>query len=285
MSKLMTADLGSFNIKISNGAIHENRFLLDNDTDIYGADTISYGGNTYFFGKGKFDRTFTKAKKNIEVPLLYGLGKEGVAGNINLILHLPANQMPMKAEIVDRLQGKTFHFNINGNNNSITFDKVGILKEGFSSFYALNKRNEGLIAIIDIGGRTTDVFTFADGKEEQEESIPIGTMNYFADIADKLVGMGQPRELEEIHKLVTRGIIDLKDFEDITNRIYNDMLNSIMFKFPHLNDYNIKLCGGGSEYFLSNYKKTFKKVSMVTNTLTSNVNGAERIGKSKGLDK
>jgi len=285
MSKLITMDIGSFNIKLNNGDIHENRFLLDNETDIFGHEAIKFENNVYFFGKGQFDRKITKAKKNIEVPLLYGLGKAGVAGNINLILHLPANQMPMKSEIIDRLQGKTLSFELNGQANSVTFDKVGILKEGFSSFYALHKRSTGLVAIIDIGGRTTDIFTFSEGREEVESSLPVGTMDYFSDIADNLSGKGEPRVMEEIHKLINNDLIDLKDFEPITDKIFNTMLNSITMKFPNLNDYSIKLCGGGADYFESRFKKVFKKVSQVTNTLTSNVDGAEKIGKAKGLDK
>lgn len=285
MSKLMTIDLGSFNIKLSNGGIYENRFLLDNEGEIFGQDTIEYEGNTYFFGRGQFDRTYAKMDKNIEVPLLFGLGKEGVSGNINSILHLPANQMNMKDQLKDRLQGKTFHFKINGNGRSITFDTVGILKEGFSSFYSLAKRNEGLICIIDIGGRTIDIFTFIDGKLEKEDSIPIGTMNYFSDIADTLIGRGRLTVLEDIHTLLKHNVIDLKDFEDVTAKVSKEILNAIKIKFPNINEYDIKLCGGGAEYFKDSFKKEFRKVSVLNNNLTSNVDGAEKIGKAKGLDK
>lgn len=285
MCRLMTGDLGSFNLKFNSGGIYENRFLIDNERDIFGLDTLEFEGNTYFFGQGHFNMEGLKTNKDILVPLLFGLGKEGVAGNINIILHLPLKEMSRKSIVVELLQGKTFQFKINGNANSITFDKVGVLKEGFSSFYSLPKRNEGLIAMIDIGGRTTDVFTFVDGKQEKEDSISIGTMNYFDKIATKLIGMGQNRNMEEIHKLITKNIIDLKDFEDVTEKVFNEMINELLLKFPHLNDYSIKLCGGGAEYFEKQFKNKFRKVNILSNNMTSNVDGAEKIGKAKGLDK
>lgn len=285
MCKLMTGDLGSFNLKFNSGGVYENRFQMDNERDTFGFDTLEYDGNTYFFGQGHFNMEGLKTNKDTLIPLLFGLGKEGAAGHINIILHLPLREISRKNLIVELLEGNTFEFKINGKANTITFDKVGVLKEGFSSFYSLPRRNEGLIAVIDIGGRTTDVFTFVDGKQEKEDSISIGTMNYFDKIATKLIGMGQNRVMEEIHKLITKKIIDLNDFEDVTEKVFDEMINELLLKFPHLNDYNIKLCGGGAEYFEKQFKNKFKKVSVLANNMTSNVDGAERIGKAKGLDK
>lgn len=284
MGKLLTIDLGSFNIKTSIGGIYENRFILDNEADIFGAETITLDDNTYFFGRGNFDKEFVKAKKEIEVPLLYAIGKESMEGNINIILHLPASQFGLKKEIIERLQGKTFKYKVNGLDHEVTFDKVGVLKEGFSSYYALPKRNEGLIAIIDIGGRTTDVFTFIDGKEEKETSIPIGTMNYFKYISDRLNLIGENRKIEDIHKLISNNLINLEDFEEITIKVFCDIVNEIKIEIENLSDYEIKVCGGGSEYFCLNFKEKFQKVEQIKNSILSNVNGSYFIGKAKGLE-
>lgn len=284
MGKLLTIDLGSFNIKTSTGSIYENRFILDNEADIFGAETITLNDNTYFFGRGNFDKEFVKARKEIEIPLLYAVGKEGMEGNINIILHLPATQFGLKKEIIERLQGKTFTYKVNGIDHEVTFDKVGVLKEGFTSYYALPKRNEGLIAIIDIGGRTTDVFTFIDGKEEKETSVPIGTMNYFKYIADKLNLIGENRKIEDIHKLITNDLINLEDFKEVTMKVSNNIINEIKIEIENLNDYEIKICGGGSEYFLKDFEEKFKKVDKVKDSILSNVNGSYFIGKAKGLE-
>lgn len=284
MNKLSTFDLGSTNIKTNLGGIYENRFILDNESDTFGAETLQFEGNTYFFNRGNFNKEFTKANKEIEIPLLYAIGKDGLEGNINSILHLPASQFAMKQQIIDRLLGKTFKFKVNGIDHEITFDKVGVLKEGFAAFYSLPKRNNGLIAIVDIGGRTTDVFTFVNGKEEKETSIPVGTMNYFKIIADRLNSKGENRKIEDIFKLIDNGLIDLEDYKDTTDSIGSLILNEIKIDIENLKDYEIKLCGGGSEYFTYVFRDTFNKVEQLNNSLLSNVSGSYFIGKAKGLD-
>lgn len=284
---LVTMDIGSFNIKIgSSDEVYENRFIQDNECDP-GSESLEFEGNTYVFGKGKFDLTYAKAFKNIEVPLLYGLGKQNIKGNINLILHLPTSQMGNKPMLVEKLQGHTFKYKVNGERSkSVTIKTLGVLKEGFSSFYALAKRNKGMLCIIDIGGRTIDVFCFIDGVLVKELSIPIGTINYFKKIAEKLTAeTGDLYEVEDIHPLLKHDSLDLSKYSDITDKMFKEVVNA-MKELGSLNNYNIHLCGGGAEFFENNFKVLYgNKVALMDNSLTSNVDGAENIGKAKGLDK
>lgn len=284
-NKLFTLDIGSFNIKVSTGEIFENRFIQDSDSEIFGAETVQYKGKTYFFNKGTFDKTISKTHKNFEIPLLYALGKAGAEGNINIILHLPSSQIAMKNVLVEALKGKTFKFKVNNVEKEVTIDSCGILKEGFSSFYSLAKRNQGLIAIGDIGGRSSDFFFFNNGSLEKEISINIGTMDYFKNIVNSLNNKGQNRKLEDIHKLIANNIIDLEDFTDITNSIAASIINEVKIEVDNLDDYSIKMCGGGSEYFNNIFSRKFKKVELISQNILSNVNGATQIGKAKGLDK
>lgn len=282
--KLGVFDLGSFNIKTNEGIILENRFVMDNESDTFGAEVLSYDGNNYFFGRGEFNKTFSKAHKEIEVPLLYAAAKSEIYGEVNLILHLPSSQMTMKNLIVERLQGKEFNYRVNNIEYKTIFNKVGVLKEGWSSFYSLNKRNEGLIAIMDIGGRTTDIFTFNNGINEDEKSLAIGMMNVFSDIADRLNGQGQNRKLEDIHKLLVNKIIDIEDFQDIIEKYAAKITNEIKVNIENLQDYKIYLTGGGAEYFKEALSDKFK-IEIMKDSLCSNCNGSYNIGKAKGLDK
>lgn len=284
MGKLISADIGSFNIKMGEG-IYENRYVKDNLRDTFGANTLTYDGNTYFFGQGTFNKEGLKTNKDMLIPLLYGLGRQKVSGNINIILHLPPREFARKDKLIGELQGKTFSYQVNGFKSSVTLDKVGILKEGFSSFYSLSRRNDGMIAIIDIGGTTSELFTFIDGVQVSEDSCMYGTIKYFDEIATGLVSKGQNRTVEDIHNLIAKGIIDLKDFEEITDKYYNEIINAFKPKCPNLSDFKIKLCGGGSVYFEKNFKHEFKNVKRLEKSISSNIDGAEKIGKSKGLDK
>lgn len=283
MCKLVTMDLGSFNIKVCTGEdtfIFENRFLLDNNQEIYGAETLTLDNNTYFFNKGNFDKEFCKIKKNIEVSLLYGLAKSGVTGDINLILHLPSSQMALKKELLDRLEGKDFEYICNSKANNIRIKKLGVLKEGFSSFYSLPKR-KGLINVIDIGGRTTDVFSFNDSTLVSEKSLPIGTIQLFSDIADILVGKGENRSMEDIQTLLDNKIISIDTYKETLESYSNRIVNEIKIAIPNLNDGTNYITGGGAEYFTDYLSSEYKKVIEMPNNLYSNVIGAYNIGKAK----
>lgn len=288
MCKLVTVDLGNFNIKISNGKenlIFENRFIEDNNGELFGTEYISFDGNTYVFNRGSFNKELCKTKKNFKVPLLYALSKAEVTGDINLILHLPSSAILGQKEIlVDSLQGKEFEYICNGKQNNIRVKKLGVLKEGFSSFYALPKR-KGLISIIDIGGRSTEIFTFNNGILETESSIATGTMDLFNLIVDKLTNQGQNRKLEDIKKLLDNDIISIGNYEEEIKTITKVLINDIKIYIPNLSDYRILVTGGGAEYFLEAIKEHYKNTDIMQDNLFTNVIGAFQIGKAKKWDK
>lgn len=284
-SILVTADIGSFNIKITGGGIYENRYLMRNNDETMGSNYLTYNGNTYYFGVGEFQGEELKTNKEMLIPLLYGLGRDNISGNINLILHLPPREMSRKQMIIEEFKDKEFNYTVNGKDFTIKIGKVGVLKEGFSSFYSVAKRNEGKLIIFDIGGRTTEVFSFLDGVLEREQSYPLGTIKYFDQIATALIGKGENFTKEKIHRALQDGDIDINDFKDITDEFYDRLINLTKDTFPDLKYYDIKLTGGGSEYLKDNFKKDYKKVAVLPNALTSNVDGAEQIGKAKGFDK
>lgn len=285
MCKLITVDIGSFNIKTSGkGVIGQNRFYKDNSIETFGLDYVKIDNDTYIAG-GDFDKEFIKCKKNIQVPLFYALAKSdiGESSEINLILHLPASQISNKNFLVDMLQNKTFEYIVNGKEYKTTFKKVGVLKEGWTSFYSLKKRNEGLIGIIDIGGRTTDCFSFEDGKLRNEKSINIGMLNIFNDIADRLIANGENRNIEEIHTLLTNDIISIDDYKDILEKYSNKIINDLKLSIPNIKDFKIHLTGGGAVYLIDIFKVNGFKVELMNNTLNSNCEGSYNIGKAKGL--
>lgn len=289
MCKLITGDLGSFNIKIFDGKntnCFENRFIQDNDAELYGTEYISLEDNIYIFNKGNFNKELCKTKKNFKVSLLYGLSKAGVTGDINLILHLPSSSiLGQKDKLVEQLQGKEFEYICDGKQNNIRIKKLGVLKEGFSSFYSLSKRNKGLIAVIDIGGRSTEIFTFSDGQLEKEKSIAIGTMNLFQSITDKLTNAGENRKLEDIQKLLDNNIISIENYSDDIERLSKELTNDVKLDIPNLEDYKIFVTGGGAEYFINSLKNIYKNVDEMQDNLFSNVLGAFEIGKAKGWNK
>lgn len=281
----LVADVGNFNIKLSDGSVLENRFkeVGANDTTI-GANTITFDGTTYIHKLGRFDRNSIKPQKNLIMPLLFALGNAGVSGNINLIMHLPSNQMSMKDEVVSMLEGKDFTFttNIDGveGTKTVTFDKVGVLKEGFSAFFSMPKRNKGRYLIFDIGGRTTEAFAFIDGVCVKEKTFLIGTMKLFDLIADAETGKGYPREMDEIKGLLDDGILNINDYQSIIDDMFKDLKNQAKAEFPNIDEFEVKLCGGGSEFFEEPFKSQYKKVEVLKDKITANVTGGKEIAKA-----
>ena len=109
-------------------------------------------------------------------------------------------------------------------------------------------------------------------------------MNYFKIIADRLNSKGENRKVEDIFKLIDNKLIDLEDYKDTTGSIGSLIINEIKIDVENLKDYEIKLCGGGAEYFIDVFRDSFKKVEQLNNSLLANVNGSHFIGKAKGLD-
>lgn len=286
-NSIASIDVGNFNIKDQDQNIYENRFEINNDDVGVSAETIKFNGNTYFMGRGEFDREYTKIKKNIEIPVLYAIGKniDAYDDEIDLMLQAPANQYVLAKQVYkEKFECKEFEFEVNGVECKIKINKVGVLKEGFAAFYSLDRRNEGLICIIDIGGRSTDIFAFKDGIAIKEISIPKGTLDIFENISDKLIEIGDKRDVEDIQMLLENDVLKIDDFDEILNAAYKEIVNRTKTKF-NINDYRIKMCGGGSEFLFKFFSDNYDNVDIIQDEIFANAIGAYNIGVAKGLGK
>lgn len=284
--KLLTVDLGNFNIKTSENFISENRILMDNERDIFGQETVIYEGNSYFMGVGVFDNEYNKVQKINNTPaLLYAIGKslEPEEEDINLIIGLPVMQIGMKEEMIEKFQEKTFEFMLNGVDRKVNIHKCGVVKESFSAFYSLPQR-KGKIAILDIGGRTTNLLVMENSKEIYSNTIAHGTIDFFQDVADYENAKGGNFKVEEIHSYLNDGL-DIGDYEKLVNDFATYIHNELKKMFPNIGMYHIKLTGGGAEYFEGALKKYYRKLTKVNDCLLANVKGNYKIGEIKGWDK
>lgn len=279
--ELITIDLGNFNIKTSKGLIFENRFLLDNTNDIFGAETITIDENTYFIGKGKFEKEYNKINKNYIPSLLYALAKSTYDDEVNIIIGLPVAQISLKNKIAAELTDKTFEFKVNDVNRKIHINKCGVVKEGFSSLYALQDR-KGRKAILDIGGRTVNVVIFQDAKEVNSFTINMGTLNFFDMIASHENSKGGNFTIEEINEYILHGGLDINNYIDIIDKFVDTLQNEIKLQFPNINMYKVLVTGGGSLFFYNALKSIYDNVELMENAITSNVQGNYKIGEVKG---
>lgn len=279
--ELITIDLGNFNIKTSKGLIFENRFLLDNINDIFGAETITIDESTYFIGKGKFEKEYNKINKNYLPSLLYALAKSTYDDEVNIIIGLPIAQIGLKNKISNELTNMNFEFKVNGVNRKIHINKCGVVKEGFSSLYSLQDR-KGRKAILDIGGRTINVVIFQDAKEVTSFTINMGTLNFFDMIAAHENSKGGNFTIEEINEYLLHGGLDINNYMDIIDKFVNTLENEIKLQFPNINMYKVLVTGGGSLFFYNAIKSKYTNVELMENAISSNVQGNYKIGEVKG---
>lgn len=278
-TRFLTIDLGNFFLVSNAGISIENRYVINNQRETLGAETITVDGKTYFFGEGTFDKEYNKTAKEFIPALLYLIDKSTRADEVDIIMGLPIIHMSLKDKFIEALQGQTFTFSNRRGERTIKISKLHVMKESFSVYYSLPAAERvGRVAIIDIGGRTTNVSVFIDGKEAREGiTLPKGTIDYFANIAQYLTAQGGNFEIEEIHSYMMDGF-NISDFANITTNFVDYIANELVREIPNLNMYKVKLAGGGAEFFENDFKKYYTECKKLKNCLTANVDGNEQIG-------
>ncbi len=279
MAKILAVDLGNFNIATSEGVIFSSRYTKGEDI-APGEETIKFDGETYLIGKGNFDNIFNKAKKNYLPNLLYAIAKSTEDENINLVLGVPLDNLGIKDDFKNTLEGKTFNFEFNGEQRIVNIKKLGTIAEGLSSFYTLRKEErERDTLIIDIGGRTVNVCTFVEGKINTKFTHPCGMIDLYDSIKTNINNAeGMNYSLEEMQRLVKNKIYEgNREKEEFVGK----MLNAINLKIPNMNVYNIYLTGGGSIELDNELRDLIKNFRFVSDPLFSNVIGNKKIAQLK----
>lgn len=279
LNALLAIDLGNYNVKTSTGVIFNSKFTTVTPADTKEEFCLEYNGVKYYIDRGKFDKEFNKADKDYIPLLLAACYKSVKAREIELLLGTPLSQVKQKDKIINNLLGETFNFKVNGISQSITFRRVGVLPEGYSSFYVLNKfqRNTRVI-IIDIGGRTINVVSFIKGKLEKSDTIPFGIMDFYETIKERENDKGFKLTVEEIENLIEDNRIDDVNFEK--EEFIKSILNEIKMNFE-TKLYDIYFTGGGTVVLSDIIRAKIRRANIMENPIFSNVNGNYNIAKAK----
>lgn len=286
---ILAVDLGNYNIKTSESTIFRSTYTLDNiGIDPLATEKIEYNGNTYLIGKGEFDTTFNKAKKEYLPNLLYAIASTTPQEieEIGLVLGVPIDNLGLSDAFKSDLDGKEFQFKFNGADRKIKISKLGIVGEGLSSYYTLDdKTREKDLLIIDVGGRTVNVVTYKNKKLDQKFTIPTGTITYHSKIAERENFKGDDIKVEVVREYISKNIIT--DLEDIAFDFIKGMLNQI--GKIDTRPYKVLFTGGGSidlldylkKYEYPDKMKNFKDFELIDNPVFSNASGNKVIGSIK----
>lgn len=275
---ILAMDMGSYNFKTSEGIIFPSFFVIGPNDNPMGEDVLVYLKDICTMQKGNFDNTYNKAEKNFMPNLLYALDKSSrKATEYDLFLGVPVDNVDVAKQYKEMLSNKSFEFTINGKVRNVKINRVEVVGEGISSFYALPAKVRPLpTVIIDIGGRTINVAVFRNGRLINKFTVPMGTINLATTIAKRYNKTGNRVVAEEVYDLIKEGHIEGVEVE--YQQFLNDMFNAIEREVD-LQFFNVYYTGGGA-LVLENELKEFDGTIM-ENPLFTNVIGNRNIAKAK----
>lgn len=278
---ILAIDLGNYNIKTSEGIHFISTFAEFDGIDPGERKLLNYNGKDYVMElKSSFDNEFNKTKKNYIPNLLWAMNRSlpRDVDSVSIVLGIPVENLGTVNKFKEELEGKRFAFKVKGNEKrSISIDKVAVVAEGVSSFYTLpetERRNDTLI--IDIGGRTTNVVSFKNGRIEHKKQINKGMINYYEDVASKYNSKGECVNTEDIKNLIEKGIVDIDTVTFYKNELVKYIFNQVKTKCNR-DYYKIWFTGGGSIELKETILRLEPKANFMDNALFTNVNGNKRI--------
>lgn len=278
---ILAIDLGNYNIKTSEGINFISTFAEFDGIDPGERKLLNYNGKDYVMElKSSFDNEFNKTKKNYIPNLLWAINRSLPRGvdSVSIVLGIPVENLGTVNKFKEELENKRFTFRVKGNEKrSILIDKVAVVAEGVSSFYTLpetERMNDTLI--IDIGGRTTNVVSFKNGRIEHKKQINRGMINYYEDVASKYNSKGECVNTEDIKNLIEKGIVDIDTVTFYKNELVKYIFNQVKTKCNR-DYYKIWFTGGGSIELKETILRLEPKANFMDNALFTNVNGNKRI--------
>ena len=278
---ILAIDLGNYNIKTSEGINFISTFAEFDGIDPGERKLLNYNGKDYVMElKSSFDNEFNKTKKNYIPNLLWAINRSLPRGVdlVSIVLGIPVENLGTVNKFKEELENKRFTFRVKGNEKrSILIDKVAVVAEGVSSFYTLpetERMNDTLI--IDIGGRTTNVVSFKNGRIEHKKQINRGMINYYEDVASKYNSKGECVNTEDIKNLIEKGIVDIDTVKFYKNELVKYIFNQVKTKCNR-DYYKIWFTGGGSIELKETILRLEPNANFMDNALFTNVNGNKRI--------
>lgn len=269
--KNVIVDIGNMNIKYlgENKGIFSSKF--ENGFNPAGEykERIVIDGVTTYIGTGTLSREYNKVKKNYLPQLLYAIKKATNDTNINLCMLLPIDQLPLKQELIDKLQYKTFKPTINGITTNIAINKVAVIPEGVASVYSDDDYKKDDILLIDLGSRTTNYASIVEGKLEKTWTEKLGIYDMLQEVTRIQNSDGEDLTVEEIERQIKRGRIK------VDNSIYKSFLLDVLNRTKgnvNTKNYSTIFSGGGS-LTIEDYIKKNTPCKVHSDALYSNVVG------------
>lgn len=280
-------DLGNRNVKVclKKGDkikldMFQSRFSSEEMLDYTSIENIEFDGVRYSFDKGEYDFEFNKTQKNYMPLLLLALGRalngdEKKDVDIELMIGAPVEHVAgLREKFKEQLLDKSFVFKYKEDEYKVNIKKVGIIGEGFATYFSIPRsmKEASNIGILDIGGRTVNIATFINGKQDKVCTLNTGILDVKNDILKEYKKEGKDYDIHIIENLIDSNRIEIKarDKKEFVEKIVNE---AKLYKIDK-DLYEWIIVGGGADDIGEDIlNKEFGENAKLENAIFANVKG------------
>ena len=226
----LAVDIGNRNICIcynDRGSLKfdsfQSRFSTELQQDYSGSEVIEINNVKYCIEQGMYDFEFNKSNKQYLPLLLCAIARSTKDEKIELMISAPVEHvLGLRDELKNQLEGKSFKFLYNNKPRRLTIERLGVIGEGFSTYFTLERHVRASIrnlGILDIGGRTTNVVTFVNGKQHTSCSINKGILDVKNTMLKKEKECGKDYDIITIENLIENKRLKIDNISKKQNQI------------------------------------------------------------------
>lgn len=281
---ILSVDLGNWNVKTSEGNIFPSRYTVVENILGTTGDTLEYEGVKYYIGEGKLENNYDKANKETNVILfLYSLAIQKDT-YFKVVVGLPMlayknNKDTFRDKL---LENKVYNLKLNGIGKTIIVEDLIVFPEGAGAYFNIPARTKNAV-VIDIGGGTTNIVSFKNGKLDKCTTIAKGMIELYNRTREYLNSKYTLKlELEDIETLMKEGLkvdgeeVNWKFIKPIIDELTNEMMNEL--RTFDIRTSTVYLSGGGSKLLKSAFKNKIPGLNLIEDYLFANAKGFKSVG-------
>lgn len=283
---ILGIDLGNYSVKTSERISFCSKVTEQEQFD--DTNRMDINGEVLYVGDGKFDTGWNKAEKDNTLTLLYTAISRSTEDRINrVVLGLPIKQYKKNKDKLKEYIKENRCARVN--ERDIVIQDVEVVPESAAIYYNLPYEHyeefvKNQLTIVCIGGRTTEICQYKNGKIIGFDSYKLGMLNVYQDIVSYINNKyTKDFELEEGEDVLENGLlldgeyIDMSFIKPILKRHFIDVYKDIQLKFNIDKGY-IYLSGGGSKIFEKAFRNRSSNVVKSNDPIYDNVMGYKRVG-------
>lgn len=283
---ILGVDLGNWNIKTSERNVFPSRYTTVENLLGATGDVLEYEGNKYYIREGKLENNYDKANKETNTILfLYALALQKDK-YFKVVVGLPALTYKTSRDTFKEklLENKVYNLKINGIEKTIIIEDLIVFPEGAGSYYSLSQRTKNAV-IVDIGGGTTNIVSFKNGKLDKCTTLGKGMIELYNNVREYLNSTYTLKlELEDIEIIMREGLrvdgneISFAFIKPIIDSFVKDLMNELR-NYP-IRTSKVLLTGGGSKLLKGPLSK-IPGLEVIDDYLFSNAKGFKKVGEAK----